>query len=255
MYFPLLCSIAVVFIMYKSLGAMGSKEGNRGLEARVVQLETLLEQKTAEYDLEIARAQAAVEIQSVMGRYAFYYSAQRFDLIKSLWSKQEDATNDVGVALLINKGGAYFSPQTVGLFRIHALTTPVVTVAADGLTARASWISPGISTEVDKEGKGIAKWCWIKYGVDFIKEDGQWKFWHLTAYGLFEADYYKSWADAEPMPLKRTRPVPRGIGEGGYVPTDREDWTYAKDRTPVLDCVPPLPYNTWDDVGPGYRTW
>jgi hypothetical protein len=71
----------MVLILYKYMEAMGSKKGNKSLEERVAQLETLLEKKTAEYDLEIARAQAAIEIQSVMGRYSFYYTAKRFDLI------------------------------------------------------------------------------------------------------------------------------------------------------------------------------
>lgn len=246
------CSIAMVLILFNPVEA---KDATKRLEERVAQLEALLEKKIAEYDKEIAKAkhetarvQAAIEIQSVMGRYAFYYSAQKFDMIKSLWSKKEDASFDriLGIEL-VNEEGHKFGRQQVGMFRIHALSTPVVEVAADGLTARATWISPGVDTNPTLDGKVTANWCWIKYGADFIKEDGQWKIWHLSAYGLFNTDYYTSWADKKVGPLRRTFP------DG--TTSKRDDWNYAKDRLPVLDAVPPLPYKTWEEVGNGYRTW
>jgi hypothetical protein len=123
----------------------------------------------------------------------------------------------------------------------------VIEVAADGQTARAVFFSPGVDTNPREGGTVTANWCWIKYGTDFIKEDGQWKIWHLSAYGLFNTDYYQSWADKEVGPLRRTFP------DGSQ--SARDDWNYAKDRLPVLDPVPPEPYNTWDDVANGYRTW
>jgi len=44
--------------------------------------------------------------------------------------------------------------------------------------------------------------------------------------------------------------------KSNFIPVERNDWTYAKDRLPELEPVPPLPYNTWDDLGTnGYRTW
>lgn len=246
---------------------------------RIAALEARLEQA----ELEIIRAQAAVEIQSVMGRYAFYYSAQRQDLIRSLWSKREDASMDIqGGANLINvqeddpaeieRMQKMLHEQTVGLFRIHALSTPVVEVAKDGQTARACWFSPGIDTDPTEdretgERKGVAKWCWIKYGVDFVREDGAWKLWHLTAYGCFHCDFYQSWADQPEKPLFRTFPKQEDMPEGevappppprgkGFKDAPRHDWTYSINRVPELDPVPPLPYETWEAFeGEGYRTW
>jgi hypothetical protein len=244
--------VLTTLLFSSPLLAMGS---NADLEERVARLEALLEEKTARYDrelaearLEIERAQAAVEIQSVLGRYAFYYSAQRFELIKELWSEKEDATFDriLGIEM-VNEEGHQFGTQTVGLFRIHTLTTPVIEVAADGQTARAIFFSPGVDTNPRQDGTVTASWCWIKYGADFIREGGKWKIWHLSAYGLFNSDYYTSWADKEVGPLRRTFP------DGSQ--SARDDWNYAKDRLPVLEPVPPEPYETWEDVGNGYRTW
>lgn len=229
------------------------------LEARVQQLESSLEKAL----LEIDRAQAAVEIQSVMGRYAFYYTAQRQDLIKDLWSKRDDASIDImGGAALINKdpGQTAHAPAAgpvVGLMRIHSLSTPVIAVADDCSTARATWISPGVDSEV-RDGKAECSWCWIKYGVDFIKEDGQWKLWHLTSYGLFHTNYYKSWGDGEPRPLIRKLDYHPGGPESraNFIPIERVDWTYAADRSPELEPIPPAPYGSWDEIpNEGYRTW
>ncbi len=233
-------------------------------------------------NLEIIRAQAAVEIQSVMGRYEFYYSAQRQDLIRGLWSKNApDASMDIqGGANLVNcprdeadleNERKMMDEQTVGLFRIHTLCTPVVEVAGDGMTARACWFSPGIDTDptVDRETgekKGVSKWCWIKYGVDFVREDGQWKLWHVSAYGSFHCDFYKSWADQPEKPLQRglisgppadsDKPAPPSGDRPGFVPAVRNDWTYSINRLPELDPCPPEPYETWSDLGyPGYRTF
>jgi hypothetical protein len=244
------------------------------LEQRVAALEAALEKA----NLEILRAQAAVEIQSVMGRYEFYYSAQRQDLIRGLWSKNApDAAMDIqGGANLVNcprspedleRQQKMMAEQTVGLFRIHTLCTPVVEVAKDGQTARACWFSPGIDTDptVDPETgarKGVSKWCWIKYGVDFVREDGEWKLWHVSAYGSFHCDFYQSWADQPEKPISRSmipndpsKPPPPSGGPG-FVPAERHDWTYSINRLPELEPAPPEPYQTWSDLGyPGYRTF
>lgn len=232
------------------------------VEERIAQLE----ERLAEVSLEAQRAKAAVEIQSVMGRYEFYYMAQRQDLMSDLWSKRPDASMDImGGAKLVNQPlwpdeidpEAPGETQPTGTFRVHALSTPVVEVAADCMTARATWISPGFDTDV-RDGKANCSWCWIKYGCDFVREDGAWKLWHLTSYGIIHTDYYQSWGDKEPTPLIRKLGYAPGSIEtkSNFIPVERVDWTYAKDRVPELEPVPPLPYDTWDSLkSNGYRTW
>lgn len=240
-------------------------------EERLLALEVSvrdLKKQLSDAQLETKRAKAAVEVQSVLGRYSFYYMAQMYTECAKLWAKREDSSVDVGGGPGIGYEDAIcgdYSPERIdpdGLFRIHALCTPVVEVAADCKTARAVFISPGIDTEVS-DGKASCKWCWIKYGADFIMENEKWYIWHLTAYGLFHTDYYTSWGDAEPKPLRREIPLdadgnpasPPGDKHGGPKRKrgpQRDDWTYAKDRRPVLDPVPPEPYKTFSDVGTGY---
>lgn len=226
-----------------------------------------LDAKIEEYNLAIHRAQAFGEILSVVGRYAFYYSAQKFNECAKLWACRDDVLVDIG-------GGAEFigyesvcrnysddNPLPVGLFRIHTFSTPCVEVAADGKTAKGVWFSPGIDTDPptpSSNGKGSSKWCWIKYAVDFIFEDGKWYIWHFRSYGIFHCDFYQSWADKEPTPLFRDFDMmanPPQSEDGAHMPpplepdriNPRHDWTYASDRRPELDPAPPEPYETWTE--------
>ena len=62
---------------------------------------------------------------------------------------------------------------------LHPTTTPYIEVAGDGKTAKGVWISPGIITgKVGATGTLKAIWAWGSMGVDFVKEDGQWRFCH-----------------------------------------------------------------------------
>lgn len=225
---------------------------------RVTALEKLLEDKIRSYDLEIARARAAIDIQNIMGRYALYYTAQKYDQCAKLWARREDSSCDLmfgvfegyeGVCRCYNEE----HPEPVGLLRVHTFTSGAVEVAEDGLTAAGTWISPGVDTSVGEDGKPNCHWCWIKYKADFIKEDGVWYLWHLWCYGLFHTDYYTSWGDQEPRPLRRAPDImlaPGQTDESVFAArlSDRDDWTYSKDRRPVLEPAPPLPYSTWAEL-------
>ena len=46
--------------------------------------------------------------------------------------------------------------------------------------------------EVD--GKPVwAHWVWCKYGVDFIKQDGEWRIWHFRCYEVARAPFNRDW--------------------------------------------------------------
>ena len=77
-------------------------------------------------------------------------------------------------------------PENIGAgseYVMHTQETPVIEVAGDGKTAKGLWYSIGQSVRgtVDSSGKTSVGtgWMWEKYGVDFIKENGKWKIWHL----------------------------------------------------------------------------
>jgi len=70
----------------------------------------------------------------------------------------------------------------------------VIEVAEDGATAKGVWVSPGFTTMPTME-KLQAYWHWDRYGVDFIKEDGQWKIWHFFVGRVFTCPYEKGWVE------------------------------------------------------------
>jgi hypothetical protein len=77
-------------------------------------------------------------------------------------------------------------PENIGAgseYVMHTQETPVIEVAGDGKTAKGLWYSIGQSVRgrIDASGNSSVStgWMWEKYGVDFIKEDGKWKIWHL----------------------------------------------------------------------------
>jgi hypothetical protein len=73
---------------------------------------------------------------------------------------------------------------------IHEMNGMVLEVAGDGKTAQIMFNSTG------REGAG---WAWIKYGIDFKKnEDDLWKLWHVNVYcNTANMNYLEDWADTK----------------------------------------------------------
>jgi len=196
------------------------------------------------------------EIQNLMGRYEYYHTADMQEETVELYAQKTP-----GVSAEIANWGVYDGIEgikrlflgfhrlggekaLVGSMHMHTLTTPVIEVAGDGKTAKAVWISPGHETDTLGGGKPKAMWAWLKYGVDFVKEDGKWKFWHFHVYPIFMTPYEKSWVDAPPntsqpmiMPeeLKPDRPT-------SYL------WEYSPDRKCENVPKPPEPYETFSET-------
>ncbi|MGD9209481.1 MAG: nuclear transport factor 2 family protein [Desulfobacteraceae bacterium] len=201
----------------------------------------------------IMQLDAKSKIENIMGRYAFYLTAAKYHDISNLFTKRDDSRVEMN-------WGVYDGPEGIkrcydnyhtdcisgpGLMAVHALTTPVIEVAGDLKTAKAVFVSPGHITgdmfSAKKEFK--AHWAWMRYGLDFINEDGEWKIWHLHVYGQFMVPVGQSWVDlgdAHDMP-----PFPPE-----YAP-DRPptySWAYSTKVKTELVPKPPLPYETFDEA-------
>lgn len=139
-------------------------------------------------------------------------------------------------------------PPLPGLVTEHATTTPVVEVAADGLTARGVWISPGHETFPGRPGEPpLALWSWGRYGIDFVKEDGEWRFWHFHIYTTFRTPYGVDWVQAAVDPAHRM--FPEGETPPGMPAPTRPvtfNQPYHPGRAPVLQPKPPDSYVTFD---------
>jgi SnoaL-like domain len=205
----------------------------------------------------IGRLEAVHEIQNVMGRYSYWHTANMHAECLSLFAMK---TPGVRAEMM---WGVYDGPESLerlypgfhawvdgdakGVMHMHALTTPVIEVADDLQTAKATWISPGHETMSFSASAGTtpeAFWAWCKYGCDFVREDGQWKIWHLHVFGIFLAPYGRSWAEqpedmVDPPPMLKEH-------EPDRPPTTH--WQYAPDRVYVNEPSPPAPYATFDEA-------
>jgi hypothetical protein len=86
-------------------------------------------------------------------------------------------------------GEKYGFPGSLGL---HMLVTPVVEVSQDGKTAKGMWHSFGCNTI--KEGNEVsAMWQAGKYDIEFVKEDGEWKYRVFKWYVIFRTPYDEGW--------------------------------------------------------------
>ena len=203
----------------------------------------------------IQRLEDIHEIQNLFSRYEYYHTADMQEETVELYAqKAPDVSAEIanwgvyvgieGIKRLFlglhRQGG---EEALIGGMHMHTLTTPVIEVAGDGKTAKGVWISPGHETMKAGE-KPQAAWCWLKYGCDFIKEDGKWKIWHSHVYPIFMTPYEKSWVEAPP-----STSFPRTVPD--ELKPDRSTthlWEYSPDRKIENVPAPPEPYETWDGI-------
>jgi hypothetical protein len=204
--------------------------------------------------LEIQRLKDINEIQNLMGTYEFWHTAGlNKETVEQLWAKKTP-----GVRTEIANFGVYDGPEGTrkfwyemqgathgdrkGHMHLHTLTTPIIQVAGDGKTAKGVWISPGVETA---PGPDKPLWAWVKYGIDFVKEDGKWKFWHFHLYRIFMTPYDKSWKE---VPLAQHPHTFDSIPDS--IKPDRPptySWSYSVDVPYENIPAPPEPYNVFDE--------
>jgi len=190
------------------------------------------------------------EIQNLMGR-SRYLGAPGFrdkELPPDVAQKTPGTTTEVahwgvyegpeGLARM-GKLLEYHHSDPRGMMMQHPITTPVIEVAGDGKTAKGVWISPGLET-MPYQGKLRAFWAWVKYGVDFVKEDGEWRIWHNHVYAIMRCPFEKSWVEEPNIDID--------VIPDGFKPDKPTTYDHPYSPTGVLESVPwpPLPYETWD---------
>ena len=200
-------------------------------------------------------------IANLMGRYSHLGHLRGEDTLQELFAmKQPDVswrspTGPQGPDAMrarFRQPGEPPRGEVPGQLHVHSRFSPVIEIAADGKTAKGVWDSFGPNIN---NGSEIGNWLWVKYGVDFIKEDGQWKIWHLQVYALFNTPYDKSitqsaWERANPG-----RPPSTAAARAGGPPPAAgpgQNWTGPKDMWVYDGKTPPRgpyitePYCTFD---------
>lgn len=208
----------------------------------------------AEITRRLNRLEAVTEIENIMGRYAFYHSAYRDELIPALFADRDDLVVEMPFGTFEGRDAAtrVWAAAPMGMpardltgeYVEHVLTTPVVEVARDGLTAKAAWMSPGAEAHhfAWEEGNPLrAMWYWGRYSADFVVEGGVWKIWHLALSTTFVTDVTTSFADTA---AQLTMP-PMPAGENGPDAPPRGQVTYSPGWDPQELALAPEPYDTF----------
>lgn len=210
------------------------------------------------------RDKAIHDCENVIGRLFYYTATFMTNEILPLWADRDDCTLEFpfgcydgirGVTrfyseIMGDRSDPITYEQIKGVMNVSTLDTEVIEVAEDRQTARGMWFSPGMETYGKaarfEEFVGHGFWVWYKVYADFIKEDGEWRIWHLRYFLVFRTDYHQSWTETD--------------NYKGYILKDP-----ACDRAPsspptkydinsFLDAGPaaPLPYHNFEEVAPGY---
>lgn len=88
----------------------------------------------------------------------------------------------------------------IGTFRVNPLSAAVVEVADDEQTAKGLWCCFGSKGETKTCGP-TSSWLFGYYAVDFIREEDDWKIWHMQYLLDVDCTCGQSWGKAhEPYP-------------------------------------------------------
>jgi hypothetical protein len=213
-----------------------------------------LEEAIKSFQHEMERLQAVNEIQNLMSKYEYLHTTNRHRDVMEMYAK-----NAPDVRIAMKEMGYWEGPDApqrgwgdlerktqnpVGVLAIHPTTTPVIEVAGDGKTAKGVWIGTGLVASVDeKTGKPRCAWEWDRYGVDFVKEDGKWKFWHFHVYTIFGSGWDDSWAE------QFNKESPKFDFPDEFKPDGPpiDSYPYRPDTVVPNIPLPPEPYETWDE--------
>jgi hypothetical protein len=241
-----------------------------------------VEEELAQTKRTAARAADRGAVDNVFNRYMHYHNAYQDErIIEELWAKPGTPDmwsryNNVGLYTTYESVTQYHRgrPKPIGKLLFHYTSTPVIEVGADGETAKGIWIMAGLESglmdpEVAKnvpewvfsggevDGKPVwAHWVWCKYGVDFIKQDGEWRIWHFRCYEVARAPFNRDWISFAKDNQESHDSQLAWFGDDGvpvFLPTVDEPVTttsyypYANDGVQVLEPEPPLPYDTFQD--------
>jgi hypothetical protein len=222
------------------------------------------------------------EIENLFSRYMYLHNAFHDPEIIPLWVKKGTADvhaqySNNGVYTNWDNIMAYHAqrPNPKGKLTFHYTTTPLIEVAADGQTAKGLWVMSGVESGLTDpvaaqsapdfmyektmvDGKRV--WMHtvlVKYGIDFLKQDGQWRIWHFHCFEIARSPHGIGWipfaAQSENNPFSDDLMYFGENGKAVFMPKPDAPVTmrnnpYRTDTGQTLDAPPPVPYRTFADT-------
>jgi len=140
-------------------------------------------------------------IQKLQASYVHSLFTQRYESIPALYATEHgddirvefsDSGQFLGRASMEKLYNAFGQTRNVpGFFIMHMAVDPYIEVAADGMSAKSHWLSPGATNS-----PSASSWVWGPYYVDYVKENGEWKIVHSNLVPTFRNPYQYSWGES-----------------------------------------------------------
>jgi SnoaL-like domain len=189
----------------------------------------LLGQQVAVLEQRKSRLEDINAIERLQGAYGYYVDEGLWDEVANLFA--DDGTLEIGLdGVYVGKArvreylyalGGGRQGLAEGALNEHLQVMPVITVAPDGLTAKARWRAIIMTGNLG----GDALWGEGPYENEYIKDSGVWKIKALHWYDALLVPYAGGW---------QTNPDPTG---GKFVSA-----TLPPDRPPTVE------YKTWPET-------
>lgn len=136
------------------------------------------------------------------------------------------------------------------------MSCEAIQIAEDGLSAQGTWVKTGSETygtfddnydyagnktETD-EASGFCGWVWGRYGIDFIKDEGKWKFLHLELWPLIMTHVTEPWTKQLQYVGLTAETTEEALFEPNFS-VGFDDCLY-----PINKPYPPKPYKTLSET-------
>jgi hypothetical protein len=196
---------------------------------------------------ELSRVKDHIEICKLQSRYAHLYFMLRNSEIPSLFAQKTP-----GVSIDIEDAGIYKGMKGVkrfwttvlsegryrsvpGWLAVHMTVNPIIEINKDGTKAKGVWFSHG-SVSGQRGGKLDCMWCLGKYDMEYVKEDGEWKFFKLAYRISYMCPVGSNWVE-EPI----TGSI-AGLPENTPDKPATNYLPYSRYRINIFPPPPPEPY-------------
>jgi hypothetical protein len=212
--------------------------------------------ETLAYELD--RYGAADACQQLISRFFDLHTQGRNKEVVALFADREDNQLEMPWGVYVGKKGIercfledygdVSDPEVAekmkGRIDVHTFGTSIIEFDDENKIGRAIGNGPGFETFVEEDG-AKAFWSWAKFGMDFIKEEGEWKIWSFKIYPLFCSPYDVAFVDYEKAPYE-------GVMTKTQIdhPLDQPLFSYDPKR-PLPDDEPVIikPFSKYEDLG------
>lgn len=236
------------------------------------------EEKQYTDDELIVRVMDKEEIKKLMARSAFYYANnQRRRELSELWVKTPEYRSSASYGrnwgyyvgmdsiekyyVIDHEAKQYRDLEAIhstdssvavnnlnlgwGTTAFHTVTTPMLYIAGDGMTARGLWYLAGQETIVKGDGTFTAYHTMGNMAADFVKENGVWKIWHQVICNDFIVEAGTDFKTGSLEPLTEEDPFREDFGTPDIPMVVHNPRYNLSDNYPPM----PLPYDSYTIAG------